>query len=248
MAYNETFRPTCVTWRNQKQMKSVAAAVAFMWLASFCGDALAEVVQGQVFNVRDHGATGDGKSLDTAAIQKALDACGDAGGGTVLLPPGTYLSRPLVIRTKTKLLVESGATLRATDDPADYKRDDDPKKFTPFLSGEDLEDVTIAGRGRDRRGGRAMVGRCGGRPAKEIGVHAAAAEYDRAHARDQSCRARCDAAEFAQVSLRSYRVRRRHGERHYDSRARAVAQHRWHRSEHVPPGDDHRLHDRLRRR
>ena len=76
-------------------MKSVAAAVVFMWLASCCAGALAEAVQGHVFNVRDHGATGDGKSLDTAAIQKALDACGEAGGGTVLLPPGTYLSRPL---------------------------------------------------------------------------------------------------------------------------------------------------------
>jgi polygalacturonase len=128
-------------------MKSVAAAVALMWLAICCGNASAEVAQGQVFNVRDHGARGDGKSIDTAAIQKALDACGDAGGGTVLLPPGTYLSRPLILRTKTRLLVESGATLRATDDPADYKRADEPKKFNPFLSGEDLEDVTIAGKG-----------------------------------------------------------------------------------------------------
>lgn len=128
-------------------MKTVAAAVAFMWLASSCGDARAEPVQGHVFNVREHGARGDGKSLDTAAIQKALDACGEAGGGTVLLPAGTYLSRPLVLRTKTRLLVESGATLLATDDPADYKRTDKPNAFTPFLSGEDLEDVTIEGRG-----------------------------------------------------------------------------------------------------
>src|SRR5258705_8955280 len=128
-------------------MRSVVAAVVFMWLASFWGDAVAGTEQGHVFNVRDHGARGDGKSLDTAAIQQALDACGDAGGGTVLLPPGTYRCRPLVLRTKTTLLVEKGATLRATDDPADYKRSDKPNSFNPFLSGEDLEDVTIAGRG-----------------------------------------------------------------------------------------------------
>src|SRR4051812_30504982 len=110
-------------------MKSVTAAVVFIVLA-LCGvDSLAEVVQGKTFNVRDHGAAGDGKSLDTAAIQKALDTCGNAGGGTVLFPAGTYLSQPLTLRTRTRLLVESGATLRATDDPADYKRDDDPKKF-----------------------------------------------------------------------------------------------------------------------
>ncbi len=126
-------------------MKSFAVAVAFLWLASCSADAFAEVAR--VFNVREQGAKGDGKSLDTGAIQRALDACGDAGGGTVLFPPGTYLSQPLTLRTKTTLLIETGATLRATDDPADYKRTDEPKKFTPFLSGEDLEDVTIAGRG-----------------------------------------------------------------------------------------------------
>jgi polygalacturonase len=128
-------------------MKFVAVIVACMLLVAFYGYALAEGGQGRVFDVREHGAKGDGKSLDTAAIQKTLDACGKAGGGTVLLPPGTYLSQPLVLRTKTRLLVERGATLRATDEPADYQRNDKPGTFDPFLSGKDLEDVTIAGRG-----------------------------------------------------------------------------------------------------
>jgi polygalacturonase len=140
-------------------MKFVAVIVGCMLLETFSGNALAEGGQGRVFDVREHGAKGDGKSLDTDAIQKALDACGKASGGTVLLPPGTYLSGPLVLRTKTKLLVESGATLRATDDPADYKRNDKPGTFDPFLSGKDLEDVTIAGRGViDGAGQRWWVG------------------------------------------------------------------------------------------
>ena len=46
------------------------------------------------FNVRDFGATGDGKSSDTAAIQKALDAC-KTSGGMVEFPTGNYLSQPL---------------------------------------------------------------------------------------------------------------------------------------------------------
>lgn len=128
-------------------MKSVAVIVACILLVTFCGNALAEGGHGRVFNVREHGAKGDGKSVDTAAIQKALDACGKAGGGTVLLPPGTYLSQPLILRTKTRLLIESGATLRATDEPADYKHADKTEGFNPFISGKDLEDVTIAGRG-----------------------------------------------------------------------------------------------------
>jgi polygalacturonase len=45
------------------------------------------------------------------------------------------------------VLVEAGAVLKATDDPADYRQANNPKSFTPFLSGKDLADVTIAGRG-----------------------------------------------------------------------------------------------------
>ncbi|HEX4341974.1 MAG TPA: glycosyl hydrolase family 28-related protein, partial [Verrucomicrobiae bacterium] len=54
-----------------------------------------------IFNVRDYGAKGDGQAFDTDAIQKALDACGAAGGGTVKLPAGTYLSKPITLSTKT---------------------------------------------------------------------------------------------------------------------------------------------------
>lgn len=47
----------------------------------------------QVYNVRDYGAKGDGKTLDSPAINAAINAAADAGGGQVLLPAGTYPSR-----------------------------------------------------------------------------------------------------------------------------------------------------------
>jgi len=123
-------------------MRHFLCMLVVIW-SVFCSAATAETV----FNVRATGATGDGKTLDTEAIQKSLDACGKTGGGTVLLPAGTYLSKPLVIRTKTTLQLEKGATLKATDDPADYAREDKPGSFNNFLTGKDLEDVTIEGEG-----------------------------------------------------------------------------------------------------
>ena len=74
------------------------------------------------YNVRDYGAAGDGASKDRNAIQKAIDACSEAGGGRVVLPGGgTYMSGSLVLRSNVELYVESGAVLKASTDPSDYQ-------------------------------------------------------------------------------------------------------------------------------
>ncbi len=107
----------------------------------------------KVFDVRQFGARGDGKTLDTAAIQKALDACGRAGGATVKFSPGVYLSQPVTIRTKTTVLLEAGATLLASPVQSDFlKGGGDWLKaksadFVAFISGKDLTDVTFTGQG-----------------------------------------------------------------------------------------------------
>lgn len=62
-------------------------------------------------NVRDHGAKGDGTTLDTAAIQRAIDAVAAAGGGTVPLPAGTYRSGSIVLRSNVTLDLAEGAVL-----------------------------------------------------------------------------------------------------------------------------------------
>jgi polygalacturonase len=69
------------------------------------------------FDVRKYGAVGDGRTFDTAAVQKAIDACGLAGGGTVRIPPGTYRCQPLNLRSHTTLDLAKGATLLASDEP-----------------------------------------------------------------------------------------------------------------------------------
>jgi polygalacturonase len=100
----------------------------------------------RVFDVKESGAKGDGKTLDTDAIQKALDECGKAGGGTVRFTAGTYLSKPIVLRSSTTVQLDVGATLLATDDPADFAGSTS-NSFIPFVSGKKLHDVTITGQG-----------------------------------------------------------------------------------------------------
>jgi polygalacturonase len=71
-------------------------------------------------NVLDFGAKGDGMTKDTAALQKALDACGEAGGGTVMVPEGIYLTGGLILHANTTLQLASRANLLGSPDIADY--------------------------------------------------------------------------------------------------------------------------------
>lgn len=119
----------------------------------------------QIFNVRDFGAQGDGQTLDTAAIQKALDACG-TNGGTVRFPPGTYLSQPLTVRgDHVTFELDTGATLLATTNQADFmKTPGDWLKvrssgaFVPFIGGKDMTDLTFTGGGTIDGSGSAWWG------------------------------------------------------------------------------------------
>ena len=71
-------------------------------------------------NIRDFGAKGDGQVKDTAAIQKALDACASAGGGTVLVPEGIYLTGSLTLGANTALQLAARSYLLGSADIADY--------------------------------------------------------------------------------------------------------------------------------
>jgi polygalacturonase len=69
-------------------------------------------------DVKSFGATGDGKTLDTAAINKAIDAAAAAGGGAVVFPAGNYLSYSIHLKSNITLHLDQGATLIAADPPA----------------------------------------------------------------------------------------------------------------------------------
>ena len=69
------------------------------------------------FNVRTYGATGDGKTVDTPAINKAIEAVAAAGGGTLLFPAGTYVCFTIHLRSKVDLYLSPGCTILAAASP-----------------------------------------------------------------------------------------------------------------------------------
>lgn len=77
-----------------------------------------------VFNVRDFGACGDGKAKDTAAIQSAVDACTCSGGGTVVVPAGTYLTGSIFLKNNVDFQILAGGLLLASPDKEDYNAAD----------------------------------------------------------------------------------------------------------------------------
>jgi hypothetical protein len=99
-----------------------------------------------IFNVKDYGATGIKADDAQAAIQKAIDACGQAGGGMVYLPPGEYTSGTLHLRSHVRFHIEGGATLYASKDMNLFAGQAIASK-TALLFAEHVEDVTLEGRG-----------------------------------------------------------------------------------------------------
>jgi polygalacturonase len=98
--------------------------VLFLILIAFSLDLSAAVnsyADGKVYNVKDFGAVGDGKTLNTIAINNAIDACAKAGGGTVLVPDGNYLTGTIVLKSNVTFYLEQDANILGTSDTEQYK-------------------------------------------------------------------------------------------------------------------------------
>jgi polygalacturonase len=129
-----------------------------------CGTGPTFAASPAIYDVHDFGAKGDGHTLDSDAINRAIAAAGDAGGGVVLLPAGDYLSYTLRLRSHVTLQFTAGATLIAAEppppgEPGGYDAPE-PNRWDHFqdfghshfrnslIWGEKLEDVSIIGPGR----------------------------------------------------------------------------------------------------
>ncbi len=123
--------------------------VAPLLALAFIAASAAALHAARVCNPRDFGAKADGATKDTAAIQKAIDACAANGGGVVRLNAGTYLSAPIVLKSNITLELEKGATLLGSPDHADYP---DITEFRlpgvqALVSATNAENVAITGDG-----------------------------------------------------------------------------------------------------
>ena len=98
-----------------------------------------------VYNVKDFGATGNKSDDALPAIQKAIEAAA-VKGGTVYLPPGDYTSGTIHLRSHVNFYLEAGATLYASEDRSRFA-DQKVKSKEALLFGENLEDISIEGRG-----------------------------------------------------------------------------------------------------
>ncbi|HKO17628.1 MAG TPA: glycoside hydrolase family 28 protein [Acidobacteriaceae bacterium] len=121
------------------------------------------------FDVRNFGATGDGKTVDSPAINKAIEAAAAVGGGTVVFPAGTYVCFSIRLKSKVDLFLEQGCTIEAAEspkpgettgymggtyDPAEPKTSYDAYQdyghnhwHNSLIWGENISDVSITGPG-----------------------------------------------------------------------------------------------------
>ena len=114
--------------------------LGFMTL-SLCASLQAQT-QKIFFNVRDFGATGRKSDDALPAIQKAIDTCAEAGGGTVFLPAGQYTSGQIRLKSHVRLYIDSGATLFASLDGKAFDKDK-----AALIYAQDVENISIEGRG-----------------------------------------------------------------------------------------------------
>lgn len=135
--------------------------------------AAASVPAGRVFDVAQFGAAGDGNTLATTAVNKAIDAAAAAGGGTVYFPAGTYLCGSIHLKSNVALYLDQGSNILAASDPAAYDTAE-PNAWDKFqdyghshfhnalIWGENLENISILGPGRIW--GKGLIRNAGPRP------------------------------------------------------------------------------------
>jgi polygalacturonase len=120
------------------------------------------VIPSAIFNLADFGGVGDKKTLNTEAFKSAIAAIAKAGGGHLIVPPGTYKTLPFVLTSHLDLHLDAGAVIKAPEKLTEYGLPDPNlpsttayarseggggPRLSPLISGSGLTDVAITGSG-----------------------------------------------------------------------------------------------------
>jgi polygalacturonase len=103
------------------------------------------VIPDATFNITDYGAVGDGQTLNTAAIQKTIDAASAAGGGTVLVPAGKFLTKPFTLASSINLHLAKDAFILISDELTNYLAI--RGRYPDSISASGAHDLEISGEG-----------------------------------------------------------------------------------------------------
>lgn len=107
----------------------------------------------RVYNIAEHGAIGDGKTLNTKSIQSIIDKCSENGGGTLVVPSGVFLSGSLFLKPGVNLELKEGAVLKGSTDINDYVKLNTRIEghFEPWraalINGDHVDHLRISGPG-----------------------------------------------------------------------------------------------------
>jgi hypothetical protein len=127
-------------------MRSITSALTFGLLLWFAASGMAQPAT--QFNVKNFGAAGDGQRTDTEAINKAIQAASDSGGGTVLVPAGTYVSGTIRLQNNVTLWIDAGATILGTRNLADYHWPEGGREWDgSIILANGVHNVALMGRG-----------------------------------------------------------------------------------------------------
>ena len=126
-----------------RSITSVLVFGLFLWPA---GNGVAQPAA--QFNVKSFGAVGDGQRTDSDAINKAIQAASDAGGGTVLVPAGTYVSGTIRLQNNVTLWIDAGATILGTKNLADYRWPEGGREWDgSIILANGVHNAALMGRG-----------------------------------------------------------------------------------------------------
>jgi polygalacturonase len=137
--------------RSKAGYKTLTAATLIFLFWALAGINATAAPSGPVFNVLDYGAHNDGSTMATDAFHAAIAAAQKAGGGTVYVPAGNYVSGPIEMVSNLTLYISAGATIRfpAMKLPFTPGRQQGIETLTPvpLIGGHDLQNVAVEGRG-----------------------------------------------------------------------------------------------------